>query len=142
MKNYDSGTYLSRDMGYYAYPKSIYKVDNLREFGMKGMVVCPGGMNGSYMAAKHVVASGYPCVALSGGMEGMEKLLNGNKSDLDIANYVIETLNRLEIIHLLIYEARGMTRYPNFISRLRSKEFGNIRDAEARLKALYTFDKP
>jgi len=136
MSNFKSGIELAEKMGYYALPEKIHQVDKLIDYGMKGMVVCPGGDNSSLWVAKHVVASGYPCVALASGMAGMERLFRGSEVDVEQAKNVIETMNKLELVCLIILESRGQSTYFNLIDRLQSAKFTNIPDAEEQLKKL------
>ncbi len=103
-------------------PREPEKIVKLMDMGMLGMPICIEGQNESYLVALAVISEKLPCVSLKGGLSGIERLYKGTEKDIEVAENIVEVLNKLELICMIINEEEAKLAYPTAV-----RKFVNIK---------------
>lgn len=137
MAQYSLAIYRAEMMGYWVTPDKSAQISELRDLGMKGIRICPGGTSTSYLATKEVIKNHLPCVALDGGMSRAEGMFKGEIMERHTIEKLIIVLNALEIVFLLVGEESAKKNYPRFSGELSNKVFLKKDDASKKLISMY-----
>lgn len=137
MGKYSSAIYCAEKIGYWVTPEKPSQIVELRDLGLKGVMICPGGTSTSFLATKEVLKKELPCVALAGGMSRAERMCKGVNIEKQVIKRFISVLNTLEMVFLLVSEDSANKNYPLFSHELTKKLFLKKDEASNKLINMY-----